>query len=193
MDGLFQPFADPCRIAAAVRNGPDEYGFPTHCVEHSKWKSLAQKAVIIFVCLPVYATVKSERVDVAIQIAQEAGTEPGLLSLVKVKSFNQILCRLIKNLNPPEILSDMRFLAVSQSMNRALPCSIRRSRSSRRSLCQWGTGTDSSRRHRSSQSASMARSFSSTVISAICRSTGMGSIYSVSAQQQPEIRGWRTV
>ena len=68
------------------------------------------------VCFPVYAPVKPERFDVPIQIAQEIGAEPGLLGLVKVKSFNQVLSRLIKNLNPHEVLSEMRFLAVSQSM-----------------------------------------------------------------------------
>ena len=72
--------------------------------------------MITFVCLPVYAAVKTERFDVAIQIAQEIGTETGLLRLVKVKSFNQVLGCLIKNLNPHEVFSEMRFLAVSQSM-----------------------------------------------------------------------------
>src|ERR1035441_8927529 len=59
-------------------------------------------------------------------------------------------------------------LAVSQSVKRALPSRISRSRSSKRSLCHWSMGRPSSRRHKLSHKASIASSFSSSVIWSIC-------------------------
>src|SRR6185369_8818649 len=80
-----------------------------------------------------------------------------------MKSFDQVGLGLIQNLNIHEVCSEMRFLAVSQSVNRALFSWTSRSRSSRRSLCHCGTGTVSACLDKSAQSASIVRSFSSNV------------------------------
>src|SRR5206468_2876145 len=108
----------------------------------------------------LYAAINAERFDIGIEVGQKICAQTGLLILIEVKPFDQVLLRLIQDLDVHEVCSEIRFLAASQSTKRAFPCSRRRSRSSKRSLCHCGIGT-ASRRQRSSQRASIARSFSS--------------------------------
>ena len=75
----------------------------------------------MLVHLTVYAAVNAEGLDVGAKIRKEICAEPGLLVLLKVITFDQILDRLIKNLYFHTIRSDMRCPAVCQSMKRALP------------------------------------------------------------------------
>jgi hypothetical protein len=51
------------------------------------------------------------------EIGQEMRAEAGSLVLVKVEAFNQVCGCLVEDLDPHEVCSPMRFLAVSQSMN----------------------------------------------------------------------------
>jgi len=89
--------------------------------------------------------------------------ETAFLFLIEMKTFQQIAFSLVEYLDPHAIFLESRFRAASQLLNRALPCSTNRSRSSRIDFCHDGTGTSASRRHRSSHNVSIACNFSAKV------------------------------
>src|SRR5207244_10586429 len=91
-------------------------------------------------------------------------TEARLLRLIKLKPMNKVLLGLVENLDGHEVRSRIRFSAVPQSENFASPVWICCSRSSSNCFCQSVTGICFSFRHKSSQSTSIALSFSSIVI-----------------------------
>src|ERR1043166_1598629 len=128
-----QPFSDPGWITAAVHHRMDEGSVISELVVNRERKPFREELVVISVLLVVNSRIKTKRLDFREEIGQEVGAEPGTLVLVKVKSFNQVLFRLIKNLQVHLVRSEIRFLASSQSLNRALPSARSRSRSSKRS------------------------------------------------------------
>ena len=113
----------------------NENSFVIHRVKNRKGKPFGKQPVIIFVWLQVDAAIKTERFDVRIQVRQKIVPNSGLLCFLKMKSLDQISFRLIEYFDVHDVCPVILRLAVSQSVNRALPSRISRSRSSRRSLC----------------------------------------------------------
>ena len=63
------------------------------------------------------STSDAERIDIFLESDQKIGTATGPLRFVEVKSLDQVILSLIANLDPHEVRSEIRFLAVSQSAN----------------------------------------------------------------------------
>ena len=137
---------------------------------------VAQRAMIIPVNDAMNSAVNPERSDVENQTLPKVSTEASLLRLIERESIDKVVLRLVQNLNYHEVRSRIRFFADSQSENFASPASICRCRSSSISFCQSATGIFRSFRHRSSQSISIALSFSSTVIRSNGRTASTASI-----------------
>jgi hypothetical protein len=95
---------------------------------------------------------------------QKIRAQSRVLILIKIKPFPQIPFRLIQDFDPHDILLDNRFRAAPQLLKRALPCAIKRSRSSKMDFCQERTGISASRRHKSTHNVSIVWNFSANVI-----------------------------
>ncbi len=113
----------------------------------------------------VNTCVELQRINVGEQAIQKIRPDPRLLVIVETTARQQILLCLVEELDYHDAFFRISAFAVSQSRNRALPAATRLRRASSTVLCHAGDTTDSGERDKSSQSASIAASFSRTVIS----------------------------
>lgn len=102
-------------------------------------------------------------------------------AIVKAEPLDQILLRFVENLDSHRDFLRIFVLAVSQSLNRALPSATLWRRSTRTSSCQAGDSTASGERLRSSQSSSIAASLSRSDICFRGRVTDMPRVYTATA------------
>ena len=103
---------------------------------------------------------KEQRVDVREEAVQEIRPDADLYLFIKAETFDQILLSFVENFDSHRSFLRIFVLAVSQSLNRALPSATFWRRSERTSSCQAGDSTASGERLRSSQSSSIAASLS---------------------------------
>ena len=182
---LGEALADPSRVTPAVNYRINEHWLLSDFVEHGKWESLGKQTMVVAGRASVDATEKSKRLNIGEEIGEEVSSEAALLIVLEVKAFNQVLNCLVEHLNVREdVRAAIRFLAASQLMNRALPCRTSPARSSSSSLCHCGTGIASSVRQRSSQRASIVRSFSFRLIRSSSSTTDMGLCYAIGGERQ---------
>src|SRR6266487_6046132 len=105
-----------------------------------------------------------QRVQVGIDAITKVGAQARLLHLIESISLDKVLFGRVQDLNPHSVRFRTRSFISSKETNVASPASICRCRSSRTRLCQSGTGMWSSCFESDRQIASIARSFSPTVI-----------------------------
>jgi hypothetical protein len=119
------------------------------------------------------AGLKEKRFDIRKQRIVKILTKSAALFLVKIKSRDQILIGFREDLYLHATRRRISFFARSQSIYEVLPDATRAFRSIKAALCHLGDSKASELRLRSSQSASMTRSFSGTVISCKGKVTDM--------------------
>src|SRR5450631_2899686 len=110
------------------------------------------------------AAVNKKRIDIRKQRIEKIRAESEALLFVKIKSRDQILIGFREDFDLHATRRRISFFARSQSINEVWPEATRACRSFSAASCQSGDFRASELRLKSSQSASMARSFSGSDI-----------------------------
>jgi len=119
------------------------------------------------------AAIDQKRVNIGKQRIEKVETKSAALSFIKTKSRNQILIGFREDFNLHATRRRISFFARSQSMYEVRPAATRALRSFSAASCHLGDSSALELRLKSSQSASMTRSFSDRVISCNGKVTDM--------------------